>query len=292
MDTITIEIEHAMTTPPPALIFGCGYLGTVVARMLLAQGRNVFALTRGRNEILHSIGVSPIVGDVLDCESLKPLADLPYFGLVVYCVGYDRRAGRSMREVYVDGVANATACGRLPLAWIHVSSTGVYGQTDGSIVDEESPTLPLEESGRIVLEAEAVVRSNQPLATILRFAGIYGPGRVLRRDALLRGDPLSMNADGHLNLIHVDDGARAILASQTRGACGKTLNICDDTPSTRRMIYTETARLLSAPPATFVPPSVPTVEADRRISNAKAKRVLGWSPTYPSYREGLVASLS
>ena len=282
-----------MTTPPPAMIFGCGYLGTVVANMLLAQGRTVYALTRSRTAELQAIGIAPIVGDVLDRESLKPLADLPTPGLVVYCVGYDRRAGRSMYEVYTDGVANASTCGMAPNTWVYISSTSIYGQTDGSQVDEESPTQPLEESGRILLAAECNLWANQPSATVLRFAGIYGPGRVLRREALLRGDPLTIDPDKHLNLIHVEDGARVILAAEHGTAPrGETFNICDDTPSSRRAIYTETARLLHAPPANFLPPSNRTAEADRRISNAKAKRVLGWAPRYPSYREGLAASLS
>ena len=273
------------TTDAPRMIFGCGYLGRRVADSWIANGRRVCALTRRNADALRARGIEPITGDVLDPESLK---ELPAASTVLYAVGLDRAAGRSMREVYVNGLANVldtlSACDR----FVYVSSTSVYGQSDGSVVDEQSPTTPTEESGRVVLEAEQLLRAKRPDAIILRFAGIYGPDRLLRKQAILKGEPLVGDAEKFLNLIHVADGAAAVLIAESRGTPGETYNIADGTPVTRRDFYTHLAELLGTE-AKFEHKPEPG-SANRRIEAAKF-RELGWRPQYPSYREGLRASM-
>ena len=274
----------------PALVIGCGYLGHRVAIAWRSTGRQVFALTRNRTELLTAVGFDAIRGDVLDPTSLMPL---PRVATVLYAVGLDRSAGKPMREVYVNGLANVLhalpGCDR----WVSISSTSVYGQTDGSIVDESAVTEPLEKSGRIVLEAEALLRDKLPQATILRFAGIYGPNRLLRKQPLLNGEPLIGDAEKWLNLIHVQDGVRAVLCAEaTPASAGCIFNIADDTPVRRRDFYAHLAHLLNAPEAKFEPAEPTSLEANRRISNIKARNELGFQPEFPSYEEGLVASLS
>lgn len=280
-------------TPPadrysrPALVVGCGYLGRRVAARWVAAGRRVAALTRRNAAALAAVGIEPVTGDVLDPASLR---NLPAASTVLYAVGMDRAAGRSMREVYVRGLANVLAA--LPgfERFVYVSSTGVYGQTDGEWVDEASPTEPTEESGRVVLDAERTLRAAAPGAVILRFAGIYGPGRLLRQQPLLNGDPLVGDADKWLNLIHVDDGVSAVLAAE-RAEPGGTFCVADDGPVSRRAFYTHLAELLGAPPARFEPPANPHPEPNRRVSNRRAREVLGWAPAFPTYREGLAAAV-
>ena len=278
-------------TPPtgPALIVGCGYLGRRVAEAWRDDGRTVYALTRSRADEFRAAGLAPVTGDVTDPASLGGLSELPPIATVLYAVGMDRRAGHSMREVYVEGLRNVLAA--LPRVghWVHVSSTGVYSQADGSVVTEESSTEPLDESGRVVLEAERTLLAAASGATVLRFAGIYGPGRWLRKAALLAGEPYTADADKWLNLIHLADGARAVRCAELHGA-GGVFNVADDEPVRRRDFYTESARLLGAPPAKFTPPATPAAEANRRVSNVLARRALGFTPQYPSYREGLAAS--
>ena len=272
----------------PCLVVGCGYLGRRIASAWCDSGRRVAALTRNRGAELADAGFEPVVGDVLDPASL---ARLPEVGPVLYAVGFDRSAGRSMREIYVEGLANALRAIRSPGPFIFVSSTGVYGQTDGEWVTEESPTEPLEASGKVVLEAERRLRELRPDAIILRFAGIYGPGRVLRQQALRNGEPFVGDAEKWLNLIYVEDGVQAVLAAEQRGTPGEVYLIADDEPVRRRDFYTLSAELLGAPPAKFETAPTPVVEANRRVSNAKAKRELGFAPQYMSYREGLRASV-
>lgn len=271
----------------PNLIVGCGYLGRRAAAGWLASGRRVAALTRRNADTLSASGIEPVIGDVLDPASLR---DLPAAATVLYAVGMDRSAGRSMRDVYVGGLGHVLdtlpACDR----FVYVSSTSVYGQSDGSVVDEASPTEPVEESGKIVLEAERLLRSRRPDAIVLRFAGIYGPDRLLRKQPLLKREPLVGDADKWLNLVHVEDGADAVLCAEGRGTPGETYNVADDEPVSRRDFYTLLAELLNAPAATFDHRAEPGA-ANRRVSATKGKAALGWAPKYRSYREGLVAAV-
>lgn len=262
------------------LIFGCGYVGRRAAARWLAQGRSVAALTRGNAAELAKMGIEPIPGDVCDPGSLR---SLPQAKTVLHAIGLDRTSGRSMREVYVQGLANVLAALPEPERFIHVSSTSVYGQTNGDWVTEDSPTEPVEDSGKVVLESEQLLKH----AVILRFAGIYGPGRLLRKQALMNGEPLVGDCEKWLNLIHVDDGVEAILAAEAKAAPGSVFNIADGSPVSRREFYTLWAKLLGAPEAKFDHRPEPSA-ANRRIVIGKAKRELGWVPRIASYRDGLV----
>jgi nucleoside-diphosphate-sugar epimerase len=277
-----------------SLIIGCGYLGMRVSRLWRAEDRPVWATTRSpeRAEELRRHGLEPFVCDVLKPQTLTAL---PHADTVLYCVGHDRAGGASMRDVYVTGLANVLDHLPTPRRLLHVSSTSVYGQIAGEWVDEDAATEPREESGRIVLEAEQLLRRRVPEAIILRFAGIYGPGR-LRRQALLAGEPIICDGARWLNLIHVDDGAATVLAAEERGRTGAVYNVCDDLPVARREFYEALARHLDAPPPRFVPPPPGTPapvheSANRRVANARSRRELGVKLQFPSYKEGLPASL-
>ncbi|MGE3807356.1 MAG: NAD-dependent epimerase/dehydratase family protein, partial [Gemmataceae bacterium] len=123
----------------PKLIVGCGYLGTRVARLWLDAGEQVYALTRSRTDELKKLGIEPIVCDVTDRDSVRgglAALNLDKKWSLVYCVALDRSSGRSMREVYVDGLRNFLAVCPETNRLIYVSSTSVYGQVDSEEVDE------------------------------------------------------------------------------------------------------------------------------------------------------------
>ena len=276
------------------LIVGCGYVGARLAERWSAAGDQVFALTRKpeRAADFARAGWQPVIGDIADLQN----AVLPKVDVVVFAVGFDRGSGRSMREIYVAGLARVLeklpTCGR----FIYVSSTSVYGQTDGSEVDEAAETAPQEASGQVVLEAEQVLRERCPDAIVLRFAGIYGPGRLLREKALREGHPIVAAPDRWLNLIHVDDGVRAILAAETRGEPGRIYNVADDSPVPRVDFFERLAELLNAPRPRFERPKddelPPHEQANRRVSNRRMRTELGGQLIYPSFREGLPASVT
>lgn len=276
-------MSSLVTSELPLLIIGCGYLGRRVAALWRVRGQRVSALTRRNADTLHAAGIEPLTGDVLDAPSLQ---GLPPSSTVLYCVGMDRTAGRTMREVYVGGLTHLLDAAPMTDRFIYASSTGVYGNTDGAWVNEQSVTEPREEAGKIVLEAEQLLRSRRPDAIILRFAGMYGPGRLLRKQSLLSGEPLAGDMGKWLNLIHIDDAATAVLAGNDCGTPGETYNVADGSPVTRRDFYTTLAALLGTPAVQFdhrLEPDTP----NRRILGEKARTALVWSPIFPSYCVGL-----
>lgn len=286
------------------LIVGCGFLGQRVGQLLLEDdpSSEVVGTTRSPSgaDRLTMAGIHPALADVLQPETL---AAVPLPDRIVYCIGFDRAAGVPMRTVYVDGLRNLLD--RLAtVGWsgrfVYASSTGVYGQTGGSWVDEDSPTQPSHQSGIVCLEAETLLRetsrSRGLKATTIRFAGLYGPGRIVRRAAIERGEPIAGDPERWLNLIHIDDAARAVLAAADSETASPIFLACDDRPVRRREYYDRIARHLGAPEPRFVRPEPGSPEAmreesDKRISNRKIKEELGLAWRYPDIESGIPASL-
>lgn len=283
-----------------SLIVGCGYLGIRVARRLLERGEKVFATTRSddRARALLAEGIEPVIVDVMDGDSL---ARLPLVDKAIHCVGYDRASGVPLRQVYVDGLRKTLGrlhdrVGRL----VYASSTGVYGQDDGGWVDENSPAEPRTESGRACLDAEGVLASyyseTRLRSVVLRLAGLYGPGRIVRRDALLRGEPIVGDPDKWLNMIHVDDAATAAIAALDRGEPNTIYLASDDRPSRRSEFYGRAAECLGGPPPRFVAPEPPAdpsrEESNKRVRNRRLREELGVTLAYPDYTLGLPAALA
>ncbi len=280
------------------LVIGCGYLGLRAAQRWQLLGDEVFAVTRSaeRAATFRQCGLRPVVADVTRPDTL---ATLPPAETVLYAVGHDRGAGHSMREVYVTGLLAVLdslpkQVGRI----VYISSTGVYGQTDGGWVDEDSACEPTRESGRVCLEAERTLQAH-PLGqrgVILRLAGIYGPGRVPNQAALRAGEPIAAAADGYLNLIHVDDAVSAILAAAEHPQPSRLYVISDGHPAQRHDYYAEAARQLGAPPPRYVAPppgsaKAARAEGSRRVRNARMLAELGIRLRHPTFLEGLAADL-
>lgn len=279
------------------LLFGCGYVGRRVAERWRDQGDRVTVVTRSaeRAAALRADGFDAIVADLV--EPLVP-GSLPPAASVLFAVGFDRSAGRTIHEVYVEGLRHVLdALAARPAKFLYLSSTGVYGDTDGQWVDEDSPCRPTREGGRACLAAEELLWSHPlagPAAVILRLAGIYGPGRVPRRDVLRAGEPIPAAPEGWLNLIHVEDAVEAALAAEARADTPRRYVVSDGNPGRRREYYAEMARLCGAPAPRFVDPAEGTAKAaragaDKRVSNRRLLGELGVRLRYPSYREGLAA---
>ncbi|WP_169973247.1 SDR family oxidoreductase [Tautonia rosea] len=281
------------------LIIGCGYLGIRVARRMMAAGHRVFATTRSRDraELLAREGMEPILADVLIPESLD---DLPAVERALYCVGYDRSCGAPIDRVYVDGLRHTI--GRLASRakrLIYASSTGVYGDLGGDWVDEETPADPQTESGRACLRAEHLLTEFAKLSmypvTILRYSGLYGPGRLMRREALRSGQPIAADPESYLNLVHIDDAASAAVLALRTPKPGPRYLVSDDRPVLRREFYELLAEALGGPAPTFTEASGDGPirgNASKRISNHRIKSELGWTLDFPDVTTGIPASLA
>jgi nucleoside-diphosphate-sugar epimerase len=282
------------------LIVGCGYLGQRVGAWLSARGEAVHGTVRStrRGNELASLGIIPTIADVLHPESLD---HLPEVERVLYCVGHDRTAGADKRTVYVNGLQNVLhhlpdSVSRL----VYSSSTSVYGQSRGEWVDEDSPTDPQQESGKVCLEAERTVSgwatTGSVSRAVLRFSGLYGPDRVIRRDLLERGEPIPGSSTRFLNLIHIDDAAQAAVAALTASRPDPLYVISDDLPITRGEYYKLAARLIGAPPPRFDPLGTGGGGqrgdgTNRRVLNRRMRERLGVDLIYPDITSGLPAAL-
>ncbi len=167
------------------LIAGCGDVGNALATRLLADGYEVWGVRRTIGALAE--GVRPWRIDLTEPRSFgsPPAA----FDHVFYTASADRRDENHYRSVYVDGLRDLLGALRTagcPVQRVFfTSSTAVYGQSDGAWVDEDSATKPPQFSGRVLLEAEAIVRDAPE--TGINVDHVPGPrGPVTYRDLALR----------------------------------------------------------------------------------------------------------
>jgi len=171
---------------------------------------------------------------------------------------------------------------------IYVSSTGVYAQDAGEWVDEESECEPMREGGKACLSGERLLfahaRGRDGL--VLRLAGLYGAERVPRSDDVTAGRPIAGSPDAYLNLIHVDDAARAVVAAAaSQPLISRTYVVSDGNPTTRG----EYVGLLATRLGVAAPSFEGGTGVGKRVRNARAVHELGLRLKYLSYREGLNA---
>jgi nucleoside-diphosphate-sugar epimerase len=208
-------------------------------------------------------------------------------------------------EPVLAAFGEALAAGRRLRSVVYLSTVGVYGDHNGSWVDEQTPVAPASERSRRRLAAEQAWQQfgageGIPIA-VLRLAGIYGPGQNALI-ALARGKARRIVKPGQIfNRIHVADIARAIDAAFARRANG-VFNIADDEPAPPADPIVFAAKLLrrEPPPEIAFDAAAPSMspmalsfwQECRRVRNDKLKRELGVTLRYPTYREGLRALLA
>jgi nucleoside-diphosphate-sugar epimerase len=277
--------------------FGYGYSAAALARWLAADGFTVAGTTRDPEKIktLSSQGVEGwvfdgrerIAADALN-GATHVLVSVPPLG------GADPVLGQCRDQLAA-----------LKPDWIgYLSTTGVYGNRDGGVVDEGSALKPTSDRARARVQAELgwlrFGDEHDIPVQIFRLAGIYGPGRSVL-DQLRAGTARRIDKPGHLfSRIHVDDIARTLTASIARPRAGGIYNVCDDEPAEPRALIEYGAALFGIDPpplvaleAAALSDMARTFWADsKRVDNTRIKRELGVQLAYPTYREGLRAVLA
>ena len=286
------------------VVLGCGYVGSAVARRARAAGLQVEALTRNpaRAAELRELGVNPVVADLATDDWHERV--VPGAEFVLNCVSAGGGGLDGYRRSYLDGMRSLAGWARRgPIGTVvYTSSTSVYPQTGGVVVDETATTEGADETGQILLEAEAVLRDAVGAWGrwfILRLAGIYGPGRHHLLDQVRAGAAeIAGSGSQHLNLAHRDDISAAIMAAFAAPPSlrDEIFNVVDDSPTAKAGVVDWLALQARQPAPRFVGGSANarrgfSTPPDRLISNAKLKAVLGWRPQYPSFREGYAAIL-
>lgn len=277
------------------LIVGCGYIGSGVAAAIncLQGGGPVYTMTRSRKKAndFAAAGYEPVIADWTD---RRTLVALPRCQRVLVAVSYDSKSGVSREDSQVGGLSNLLDFLPKSTDICYLSTTGVYHQGDGSWVDETSPARPIGDGGKAHLRAESLLHRRRPdsLWTILRLAGIYGPGRIPRVADVLAGRPIEGPNSGYLNLIHRDDAVAAILATWTRRQDRHKLYlVADDQPVIRSRFYQQIAVLSGVPNPSFAATDKPSLSArsasNKRIWNRCLRRDLLHKLNFPTYVQGL-----
>ncbi|HBJ38297.1 MAG TPA: NAD(P)-dependent oxidoreductase [Planctomycetaceae bacterium] len=277
------------------LIVGCGYIGSRVAAAMkrLQNDGPVYAMTRSRTkaEVFAAVGFEPVIADWTDRRTLSAL---PRCQRVLVAVSYDSKSGVSREDSQVGGLSNLLDFLPISTDICYLSTTGVYHQSDGSWVDETSPARPIGEGGKAHLRAESLLHRRRPNSpwTILRLAGIYGPGRIPRVADVLAGRPIEGPNCGYLNLIHRDDAVSAILAAWTRRQDRHNLYlVADDQPVIRSRFYEQIAVISGVPSPKFAANDKPSLSArsasNKRVWNRRLRRDLLSKLDFPTYVQGL-----
>lgn len=283
------------------LIAGYGDIGGRVARLALKEGRVVKALVRSSEKaaVLTTQGILPVLGD-LDDKS-RPVQDLNAAGMtILYTIP---PPGGGEYETRLRVFLGSLEPGNEPAAIVYLSTTGVYGDQQGALVSEETPTQASTSRARRRLDAEKILtawgQDRGVKIIILRIAGIYGAGR-LPLNRLREGVPVLRSEESPFsNRIHADDLARLCLAAAEKGADGEIINICDGETSTMTDYFNAVADAfaLSRPPQVTkeeakerMPPLLFSYFSEsRRLDNRRMRERLGVTLLYPDLASGLAA---
>ena len=283
------------------LVAGCGYVGKRLARALLPRGP-VVALTRSEVSAveLDAQGIDAISWDLDSAEAPVPRA-IGTPSVIYYLIApppsgtTDPRLKRFLAKLPTQ-----------PARVVYLSTTGVYGDTGGAVVAEDTALNPT--SGRALrrVDAERVVREwcerHGVGWTILRVPGIYGPGR-LPIERLKRREPMIRHSEaGFSSRIHVDDlVAACLLAGSAPRAVGRIYNVTDGNPTSMTEYFERVATLLGLPPPELVTraeaeqalsPGLRSYLAEsRRVDSSRIRDELGFVPRFKDLRLGILSSL-
>jgi nucleoside-diphosphate-sugar epimerase len=305
-----LQPAYGIGSAPHLFCFGFGYSARALARRLMDEGWIISGTCRSE-EKRAALAARGIRAFLFDRD--RPLLDAPaaFDGVTDILTSIPPDAtGDPVLDQHGEVIAAARG-----LHWIgYLSTTGVYGDTGGAVVDETAPLCPTSERSRRRVEAERrwldlFGARRCPCATrrrwhgqpvhVFRLAGIYGPGRSAI-DQVRRGEMRRIDKPGHLfSRIHVDDIGAVLHASIARPNPGRVYNVCDDEPAEPSDVVAHACRLLGveSPPllpfdraaSGLSPMALSFWRDNRRVDNSRIKAELGVTLAYPNYRSGLKA---
>ncbi len=267
------------------LIVGCGDLGGEIARLLDFAGHTVTGV-RASNKSL-SANIHAIRADVTEPKTLSVLQNLNP-EIVIYCVAANAQTDASYSMHYVEGLRNVLATQAKNHGLLHVffvSSTRVYGQKTGEVLDENSPAIPADFGGERLLEAESLLECLPCEATSMRLSGIYGNDRIYLVN-MAKEPSRWPQENAWSNRIHRDDAARFITF-----LCDKVLQkqkiescyiVSDDMPTQQYEVLIWLAKKQGVDTAHI---KTPGVQGGKRLSNRRL-RDTGFQLHYPDYQIG------
>ena len=271
------------------LIAGCGYVGEAAANCFHESGWEVEGWTASA-ESAAKLSDRPYPVRAVDITKAEASGN---FDVVIHCVSSRGGDEEQYRRLYFEGAKNLIRA--FPTATLlFTSSTSVYAQTGGTVVDEESAAEPRHAKGRILRETEDLVLGAGGI--VARLAGIHGPGRSFLLTRFLEGIR-SEQPDRLINQVHRDDivSALTLLAARRADCRGEVFNVVGDAPVTARDAEAFLSSRLERPLPEGVAQSRESKrgQSNKRVSNRKL-RGLGWDPRYPTFelamRENILPS--
>jgi nucleoside-diphosphate-sugar epimerase len=299
-----------------------GAIGRSLIPLLTSNGHTVVGTTRSARKVdaLRALGVEPLVLDGLDraavlaaVASARPDAIVHQMTALAGATDLRRfaRAFAQTNRLRTEGTEHLLAAARASGVQRVVAQSFAgwpYARVGGPVKTEDDPLDPHPPAQlRTTLEAirrlEAAVTGAGGVA--LRYGGFYGPATGLvpggEQWELVRARKLPLVGDGGgvWSFVQVEDAAAATLAALERWTPGQLYNVCDDEPAPAREWVPALARAVGAMPPRRVPRWAARLLAGEHLvaimceirgaSNAKAKRELGWTPRWPTWREGFAA---
>jgi nucleoside-diphosphate-sugar epimerase len=303
-----------------------GAIGKPLVLQLVQAGHEVTAMTRSQQKAdsLRAAGAAPVIADALDRESVvRAVAGAQPEVVVHELTAIDNlRSARNPDRTFAptnrlrtEGTDNLLAAAREAGARRFVAQSyggWPYARVGGPVKSEQDPLdsdppAAMSETLSAIRHLETAVTGAQGIeGIVLRYGGFYGPdtsfapGGDTYEMVRTRRFPIVGDGGGVWSLIQVEDAAAATVAAIERGAPG-IYNVADDEPAPVREWLPAFADSIGAKPPRHVPAwlgrigggeaGLTMMTAIRGVSNAKAKRELGWQPRYPSWREGFQTGL-
>jgi nucleoside-diphosphate-sugar epimerase len=273
------------------LIAGCGYVGEAAANAFHQQGWEVEGWTATAESAARlSDRPYPVRAvNVTDHDAVSTASG--EFDGVIHCVSSRGGDEEQYRRLYLEGAQNLLRA--FPGATLlFTSSTSVYAQIDGSVVDEGSPAEPRHEKGKILRETEELVLAAGGI--VARLGGIHGPHRSFFLSRLLEGRVPADGNDRLINQIHRDDivSALLLLANRRAGCRGEVFNVVGDQPIKTSDAYEWLSSRLRRPLVSDAGDDRRRKrgESNKQVSNRKL-RALGWEPRYPIFESAMRESI-
>lgn len=284
-----------------AVIVGCGYVGRRLA-LRLGKEYNLYGLVRTTTNLksLRAAHVEPIIMD-LDKLSRQELSPVWFRNCTLFYFAPPRADGES--DVRLHRFLNLLEV--MPDTLVYLSTTGVYGNTQGALVDETSPVNPQTQRAMRRVNAEHITRiwctENKVRRVVLRVPAIYGPGRLPLERLRKREPAIHPHEAPLVNRVHVDDLVQACVAAALNPQVRGIYNVSDGNAGSMTEFLQLVATLADLP----TPPLIPLDEAQlsyspellsymdesRRIDNTRMRNELGVQLRYADVKDGVIASL-
>ena len=283
------------------LILGCGYVGERIARIWRSNGDRVLAVTRTSHRAgeLEKLGLEPIVWNWLEAlEDHQPPSDTlgeSSLSTVLIAVSHAAAAHTPGLEKLANALSENTRTGQA--RWIYLSTTGVFADPHSDTdlwVDESSSVGPTRPGSINALEAERWLEHSGLEHVVLRPAGIYGPGRIPNIQPIRDGQPMQVDPESYLNLIHVEDLASIIQAVAQGPLRHRLYCISDGSSVQRKDYYSFLAQSMRWPEPCYCAPAYcdPASarrrnQGNKRVSNRRLMDDYSIQFRFPDYRSGL-----